>query len=173
MWISMFQCFTIVRMWEKCKKLELLLLFIDKLGIHLVRSKCFPFIRIEDPEWVCWWCHFYNYSSILVRNCNWSVNISWIVIRNNEFNNNLLAISIINCISSVRGILGSTLVLSSNIGMLLAFTFGNYFDFYMMPKFVISLTILCMILLYFVPESPTFLVRQNKISVCLLELLHL
>ncbi|XP_031622894.1 facilitated trehalose transporter Tret1-like isoform X2 [Contarinia nasturtii] len=67
-------------------------------------------------------------------------------------------------IDRVRGLLGSTLVLSCNIGILLAFVFGNYFDFYMTPKFVIASTILCAVLLCFFPESPSFLMKQNRIS---------
>ncbi|XP_055298714.1 facilitated trehalose transporter Tret1-like [Sitodiplosis mosellana] len=67
-------------------------------------------------------------------------------------------------IDRVRGFLGSTLVLTCNFGILLAFVFGNYFDFYMTPKFVIMLTIVCGILLYFFPETPSFLIKQNRLS---------
>ncbi|XP_055302948.1 facilitated trehalose transporter Tret1-like [Sitodiplosis mosellana] len=68
------------------------------------------------------------------------------------------------CNDRVRGVLGSTLVLFCNLGILLAFTFGTYFDFYMTPKFVIVMTILCAILLFLFPESSTVLLKRNQIS---------
>lgn len=51
-------------------------------------------------------------------------------------------------------------------GIVIAFTLGNFCDFYAIPKFVIALNILFVILIYFFPETPIFLIKQNKISVC-------
>lgn len=68
------------------------------------------------------------------------------------------------CIS-VRGILGSLFVLTFNMGVLIVFTMGNYCDYYSIPKFVICITILFAVLFPFFPETPIFLVKQNKISV--------
>lgn len=65
----------------------------------------------------------------------------------------------------VRGTLCSSLVLTENIGILMAFILGNYCDFYMIPKFIIALTILFGVLLLFFAESPIFLVKQNRIDV--------
>ncbi|XP_055308413.1 facilitated trehalose transporter Tret1-like [Sitodiplosis mosellana] len=67
-------------------------------------------------------------------------------------------------VDRVRGVLGSTLVLSGNIGILIAFTLGNYFDFTITPKFVIASAALCFVLLFSFPETPLFLMKQNKIS---------
>lgn len=65
----------------------------------------------------------------------------------------------------MRGVLGSTLILSLNIGILLGFTFGAYFSYYMTPIFAIILAIFSAIALYFFPESPPFLLKQNRMSV--------
>lgn len=65
----------------------------------------------------------------------------------------------------VRGVLGSSVVLSANIGILIALIFGNYCDFYATPKFAITLSALFMILFSFFPESPVFLIKQNRVSV--------
>lgn len=66
----------------------------------------------------------------------------------------------------VRGVLGSTLILSLNAGILLGFTFGTYFSFYMTPWFVIVLTILFGISFYFFPETPAYLMKdQNRMGV--------
>ncbi|XP_031623073.1 facilitated trehalose transporter Tret1-like [Contarinia nasturtii] len=65
----------------------------------------------------------------------------------------------------VRGFLGSTLVFSCNIGVLLAFVFGNYFSFYMTPKFVILLTILFGFSFFFFPETPLMAItKRNDLS---------
>lgn len=79
----------------------------------------------------------------------------------------------LSIIFSVRGVLGSTFTLTCNFGILLSFIFGSFFDFYTTPKFVILLTIVCGILLFFLPESPLFLVKQNKLSVSYMSNLHL
>lgn len=65
----------------------------------------------------------------------------------------------------VRGSLGSTLAMAWNVGILLMFTFGAHLDFYAAPKFVIALMILNIVLLYFLPDSPIYLYKQNKIVV--------
>lgn len=65
----------------------------------------------------------------------------------------------------IRGMLGSTLVLSCNIGILFAFVFGNYCSYEFTPKFVCVITILFVCGFYFFPETPSFLLKQNKIMV--------
>lgn len=66
----------------------------------------------------------------------------------------------------IRGILGSTLILSLNMGILLGFTFGKYFNsFCMTPWFVIVSTILFGCAFYFFPETPAFLMKQNRMDV--------
>lgn len=69
----------------------------------------------------------------------------------------------------MRGVLGSTVVLSCNIGMLIAFTLGNFCNFYTTPIFVIGLTIVYALCIAFLPETPSFLMKQNKIEVNLLQ----
>lgn len=65
-----------------------------------------------------------------------------------------------------RGILGSTFVLSSNFGILLAFFSGQYFSFNVAPEFVIVLTTIFAIAMLFFPETPLALVKHGKIAVC-------
>lgn len=69
--------------------------------------------------------------------------------------------------------LGSTLVLFCNGGILLAFVFGSYLDYFATPKFVIALMILTGVLLFFFPETPSFLAKQNKLLVSATKLLKL
>lgn len=65
----------------------------------------------------------------------------------------------------VRGVIGSTVVLSANMGFLLAFTLGTFCDFYTTPLFVIGLTMVYAVCFVFFPETPVFLMKQGKISV--------
>lgn len=65
----------------------------------------------------------------------------------------------------VRGTFLSALYTVENFGILLAYIIGNYFEFYAMPLFSIIVTVIFGILLLQIPESPTFLVRKNKIDV--------
>lgn len=68
-------------------------------------------------------------------------------------------------IFSVRGFLGSSVLFSYNLGMLLEFVLGAYFDYYTAPKIVIGITIVCVISLCYFPETPSFLLKQGKVSV--------
>lgn len=52
-----------------------------------------------------------------------------------------------------------------NIGYIIAFTLGSYCDFYATPKAVIALTLVYVVLICFFPETPAFLMQQNKITV--------
>lgn len=65
----------------------------------------------------------------------------------------------------MRGVLGSTVVFSCNIGMLIAFTVGAYCDFGVIPKMMTVLTILSTVSLIFFPETPSVLLKQDKIAV--------
>lgn len=66
---------------------------------------------------------------------------------------------------SIRGTLLSALYAVENLGVLLAYIIGEYFKFYAMPLFAIILIAAFAILLLFIPESPIYLIRKNKIDV--------
>lgn len=65
----------------------------------------------------------------------------------------------------IRGTLLSALYAVENLGTLLAYIIGDYFKFYAMPLFSIILIATFAILLWFIPESPIYLVRRNQIDV--------
>lgn len=67
-------------------------------------------------------------------------------------------------IDSVRGVIGSTIVLSCNGGILLAYVFGHFFNFYVTPAVVIGISVAFAGSLFFFPESPSVLMKQNKLS---------
>ncbi|XP_055301605.1 facilitated trehalose transporter Tret1-like [Sitodiplosis mosellana] len=64
----------------------------------------------------------------------------------------------------IRGALGATQILTVNFGTLLAFILGNSFDYYTTPTFLLILLFIFAISFAFFPESPTVLVRQNRIA---------
>lgn len=66
---------------------------------------------------------------------------------------------------SVRGAFLSSVYTSENVGFLVAYTIGNYFGYYAMPLFAIVLIVIYMVLIALLPETPIFLMRQNKIEV--------
>ena len=49
--------------------------------------------------------------------------------------------------------------------MVTSYIIGTFYDFYVAPKVMIVLTVTFGVLLLFFPESPTFLVKQNKLTV--------
>lgn len=104
---------------------------------------------------ICLWC-FAGDSIVSIGNRKRSVNICESFIDKWHLNTNFCR---------VRGFLGSTVVLSANLGILIALILGNYCDFFVPPKVVITLCLLFVILFSFFPESPLFLLKQNRISV--------
>lgn len=65
----------------------------------------------------------------------------------------------------IRGTLGSTLVLSCNIGLLLAFIFGEYCTYDFTPIFVMASTLIFLLGFYFFPETPAVLFKRNRLEV--------
>ncbi|XP_072948104.1 facilitated trehalose transporter Tret1-like [Epargyreus clarus] len=65
---------------------------------------------------------------------------------------------------SVRGVLGSMLVLVQNIGVLLMYIMGAYLDYNMVTWIVACIPVINGILLFQAPQSPAFLVKQGKID---------
>lgn len=74
---------------------------------------------------------------------------------------------------SIRGLLTSSVILGSYTGIMFAFLLGAFFDYHIMPIVTIALTALFAILFYFFPESPTYLMKQNKLLVNILQTFHL
>ncbi|XP_041976803.1 uncharacterized protein LOC121731440 [Aricia agestis] len=65
---------------------------------------------------------------------------------------------------SMKGILGSFLILMSNIGLFTMFTMGAFLDYHTVLYLVVGLPVLTAFLMLKAPDSPAFLVRQGKID---------
>ncbi|XP_037040478.1 facilitated trehalose transporter Tret1-like isoform X2 [Bradysia coprophila] len=63
----------------------------------------------------------------------------------------------------IRGILGATIMVNENTGVLLGFAIGGFCDYKVLPAVGITLNLLFVILFVWFPESPAFLVSQDKI----------
>lgn len=133
--------------------------FADELVPNFVCGKYLLFICSKVDQRICWRWHFCNSSTIFVRDIKRSVSL--LLIQRNKDKFHLL----ISNVFSVRGLIGSTLVLFCNTGILLAFVLGNYCDYFTTPKVVIAMMILFIALFFFFPESPSFLMKQNKVPV--------
>lgn len=79
-------------------------------------------------------------------------------INSNNFQKNI-------CLFSVRGVLGSITILSSNMGVLIVFATGGYCDYFTTPKFSIILAALFGVLFTYFPDSPIALAKQNRLKV--------
>lgn len=64
----------------------------------------------------------------------------------------------------MRGALISTLIVAVSSGYLIAYIIGT-FNYHKMAEFSIALVALSAGLLFFLPESPLFLVNQSQIAV--------
>lgn len=65
----------------------------------------------------------------------------------------------------IRGAFLSSVYASESLGFLLAYIFGNFFDYYSMPLISIILTTIYTVFLLRFPEVPIYLVQENKIDV--------
>ncbi|KAL6268737.1 hypothetical protein P5V15_001864 [Pogonomyrmex californicus] len=70
-------------------------------------------------------------------------------------------VSEISC-DSIRGMLASILVFSVNFGILLSYILGGILSFHAFPISGVIISVLFFITFTFMPESPVYLVRQNR-----------
>lgn len=64
--------------------------------------------------------------------------------------------------NSIRGRLGSLLMLSANSGFLFGFLAGYYLTYFTIPYFGIILSIVYLVAFTFFPETPSYLLRCKK-----------
>lgn len=69
---------------------------------------------------------------------------------------------------SIRGVLGSLLVLSQNLGVLFMYVIGAYLDYYTVQWAVLGIPIVAAVLMLKAPETPVYLVKRGKINVSIL-----
>lgn len=67
---------------------------------------------------------------------------------------------------NVRGACGSFLFIAVNFGIVITFTIGAYFSYNATPLFAIAINGLFFALFLIFPETPLFLMKQNRIPVC-------
>ncbi|KAH8278450.1 hypothetical protein KR018_003437, partial [Drosophila ironensis] len=66
------------------------------------------------------------------------------------------------CDENLRGTLTSSVILNLCTGMLLGFLLGSYVPYKVLPCIIIIVPIVYLILIYFLPESPMFLLQTGK-----------
>lgn len=71
-------------------------------------------------------------------------------------------VSEISC-DSIRGLLGSVLLFSINGGVLIAYILGGILPLRPLAMVALTVPVLYLVALAFMPESPVYLVRQNRI----------
>lgn len=63
--------------------------------------------------------------------------------------------------AKIRGTLGSTVVFSGNLGVFVAYVFGEYVDYLIIPWLMIPSSLLFIVFFFRVPDSATFLATKN------------
>lgn len=66
---------------------------------------------------------------------------------------------------AVRGTLGSTLVFACNLGLFVAYVFGEYVDYLTIPWLMVPVTLAFLLLFARIPDSPTFLAKRKLYDV--------
>ncbi|XP_055586556.1 facilitated trehalose transporter Tret1-2 homolog [Uranotaenia lowii] len=61
----------------------------------------------------------------------------------------------------IRGLLGSTLVLSSNLGILIMYIVGAVFDYGTVPYVLLPVPLIFLVCFWCMPESPFYLMKKN------------
>lgn len=62
----------------------------------------------------------------------------------------------------IRGILGSLIYMTMNVGVILVYGITPYFSYYASPAVGLLLSLMGLILLWYVPESPYYLLSKSK-----------
>lgn len=58
--------------------------------------------------------------------------------------------------------MGSLFILSNNLGVLIAFTFGHFLSYIISPTLLLGVPIIFMLTFIFFPETPQFLMRNGR-----------
>lgn len=64
----------------------------------------------------------------------------------------------------MRGVLGTLLVLTCNLGVLFAFILGYFFNYATVAWVVSTLSIVFVVCFWFMPETPQHLAQRHKLS---------
>lgn len=67
--------------------------------------------------------------------------------------------------AEVRGTLGSTVVFAGNLGVFVAYVFGEYLDYLVIPLLMIPASLLFIVFFLKIPNSATFLAKKNLYEV--------
>lgn len=103
--------------------------------------------------WPIGW-RFIRFGAIICRrNCRRSVSVMRAILS--------IYFSILN-LCRIRGTLGSLMMVSANLGILLAFTIGHYFPYTIVPRIFICLPIVFLLSLFMLPETPHYFMRTNR-----------
>lgn len=70
------------------------------------------------------------------------------------------------CFCRIRGQLGSTLVFSSNLGLLIMYILGASVPYNIVPYVLIVLPVVFLLGFTTIPDTPFHFMRQNKYQVC-------
>ena len=73
--------------------------------------------------------------------------------------------TLFNYFPSIRGRLGSTLVLFFGVGLLLSYIFGAFLPYFLVPWVSIPFSMLFLFGFYHVPETPLYLLKIKKFEV--------
>lgn len=68
----------------------------------------------------------------------------------------------------MRGILGFTVMLSQNVGLLIMYLMGAYLDYYMVLWILTPVPVLSALMMLLAPESPVYLVKIGEAEVSFL-----
>lgn len=68
--------------------------------------------------------------------------------------------------------MGSLLVFSCNMGMLLAFVLGNYVSYLASPIILLAIPVIFIIAIAFFPETPQYLMKSGKEEVYNIEFIY-
>lgn len=133
--------------------------FLGRLDFNPICSKSCLFVRSKIYWWHVWCEFIHSFDDVSIGNRRWSVILRWIWIVGSERILNTLFY-----IFSVRGALLSTLTAVVSGGYLVAFLIGA-FNYHAIAECSIALIALFAGLLFFLPETPVYLVKQSKIAV--------
>lgn len=116
--------------------------------------------HVQVSEWRGGWWNLHGCSSICVGNIRRSVR-KFIEDCNLYSRNSWQPFEFL----SVRGRLGSTLVLFFGIGLLMSYVFGAFLPYYVVPWVSIPSSILFLLGFWRVPETPLYLLKSRKFEV--------
>lgn len=152
--------------WDLTICVLLCFFYLDQLGNNFIRNWNMASAFVQNTGRNILWRIVCGCTSICCRNIRWCVSIRSVYIYSCHIPFKVISnVSFWITFQRLLGRLESILMLSANLGYLLAFTAGFYFDYGTIGELFLIVPVVYMASMFYIRETPIQYMRMNMVHV--------